>query len=86
MSAPARSSFDPRVHVEIARLHCLLMPSETRRWFTDQPLMDQDNERTYVISKMWGRDTEPTLSSLVDAFPQAGVTFQRVEIADEESQ
>ena len=47
------------------------------RWFTDYPMHDLDGATTYVLWKMWGRDTEPTLRTLADAFPEADVTFQR---------
>jgi hypothetical protein len=32
------------------------------RWFLDTPLLDHD--RTWVLSKMWGLETEPTLTTL----------------------
>ena len=35
--------------------------------------------KTYVLSKMWGRGTVPALSTLRDAFAEAGVSFQAEE-------
>ncbi len=49
---------------------------EVRRHFTDHPLIDEANEETYVIYKMWGRNTEQVLTDLAEAFPDAGVTFR----------
>jgi hypothetical protein len=48
---------------------------QVRRHFTSQPLVDEVNDETYIIYKMWGRNTEQTLTDLVQAFPEAGVTF-----------
>lgn len=55
------------------------------RWFSDHPLIDEVNDETYVIFKMWGRNTEPTLASLVEAFPEAKVSFRRAEQAEDET-
>lgn len=41
-------------------------------------------ETTYVISKMWGRHTEPTLAALAAAFPNAGVSFRRADVLEDE--
>lgn len=48
---------------------------EVSRWFTEHALV-QDGQ-TWVVRKMWGRNTEPTLTALRDAFPEAKVSFQR---------
>lgn len=50
---------------------------DVRRWFTDYPMPDVDEAKTYVLWKMWGLDTEPTLRNLADAFPASNVTVQR---------
>jgi hypothetical protein len=49
---------------------------EARRHFTDRPLVDQANNQTYVVYKMWGTNTEQVLTELAAAFPEAGVTFR----------
>jgi hypothetical protein len=49
---------------------------QVRRHFTEQPLIDEANDETYVIYKMWGRSTEQVLNDLVQAFPNAGVSFR----------
>ncbi len=53
------------------------------RWFCDHPFVDESEGRTYVLFKMWGRNTEPTLASLTQAFPEAKVTFRRAEPAED---
>lgn len=47
---------------------------DVRRFFCDHPIHVGRN--TFVLSKMWGRDTEPTLGKLAGAFPEAGVTYR----------
>jgi hypothetical protein len=37
------------------------------RWFAESPLREAD--RTWLLSKMWGRNTEPTLAKLVELAP-----------------
>ena len=44
------------------------------RYFTDAPFIE--GGLTYVLTKMWGRGTEPALSALRDTFATAGVSFQ----------
>lgn len=56
---------------------------ELGRFFTSQPLIDEEAGETYVLFKMWGRNTEPTLTTLVEAFPEAKVSFRRAEGSDE---
>jgi len=51
--------------------------ADVPRFFCEHPLYDDSKDQTYVLFKMWGRNTEPTLEALVDAFPDAGVTFRR---------
>ncbi|HCT78547.1 MAG TPA: hypothetical protein DGG94_13985 [Micromonosporaceae bacterium] len=46
------------------------------RWFSEHPLLDKANDKTYVVFKMWGRNTEYTLQKLSEAFPEAGVSFR----------
>jgi hypothetical protein len=47
------------------------------RWFIDRPLVDRQHGKTYVVSKMWGLQTEKRLERLVSAFPESGITFKR---------
>ena len=49
---------------------------EVGRWFCDHPLIDESAGETYVLFKMWGLNTEPTLASLAAAFPEAKVSFR----------
>ena len=42
-------------------------------WFVDSPL--QDSGKTWVLSKMWGLDTEDALNSLADLAPAPGYSF-----------
>jgi hypothetical protein len=46
-----------------------------RRWFLEEVF--EEDGMTFVLQKMWGRNTEPVLSKLVAAFPDAGVSFER---------
>ncbi len=45
-------------------------------WFSEYPLLDQPNDRTYVLSKMWRRNTEDTLQKLSVEFPEAKISFK----------
>lgn len=47
------------------------------RWFTDSPLVYEG--RTFVLSKMWGMDTEPTLTKLTTAFAANNVGFTQAD-------
>lgn len=47
-----------------------------RRWFLDEPVHDQG--RTWVLSKMWGTNTLPTLNALVSLAPTDGFGFEAV--------
>jgi hypothetical protein len=49
------------------------------RWFSDHPLLDQANNQTYVVFKMWGRNTEDTLRALSTAFPESKISFRAVD-------
>ena len=49
------------------------------RWFSDYPLQDVAKGRTYILIKMWGRNTEATLTQLSTAFPEAKVSFRAAE-------
>jgi hypothetical protein len=49
------------------------------RWFTDYPVVDEAEDRTWVIFKMWGRDTAPAMTTLVERYPSLGVTFHAAE-------
>jgi hypothetical protein len=48
--------------------------NEPQRYFTDAPFVG--GAKTYVLTKMWGRGTEPTLTGLRDAFTETGVSFR----------
>lgn len=57
---------------------------DLNRWFCDHPLVDESENQTYVLSNQWGRDSaEPALAALANAFPEAKITFRRVEPAEE---
>lgn len=45
----------------------------THRWFLSDPIHDGD--RTWVVSKMWGTNTEAALSGLVSLVPNAGISY-----------
>jgi hypothetical protein len=49
------------------------------RWFSDHPLLDEANNRTYVVFKMWGRNTEETLRRLSAGFPDAKIGFRAAD-------
>ncbi|WP_433612528.1 hypothetical protein ACQP2P_01580 [Dactylosporangium sp. CA-139114] len=44
-------------------------------WFTEHAIVQ--NGSTWIVRRIWGRATEPTLKTLSDAFPEAKVSFQR---------
>ncbi|PRY20772.1 hypothetical protein [Pseudosporangium ferrugineum] len=44
------------------------------RWFTEAPL--HDDGRTWVLSKMWGTNTEPVLDRLVALAPTEGYDYE----------
>lgn len=48
-----------------------------RGWFLDCPISEAG--RTWVLSKGWGTNTEPALTALAEADPEAKVTFRRAE-------
>jgi hypothetical protein len=48
--------------------------NDPERYFTDAPFIE--GGQAYVLTKMWGRGTEPALSALRDTFAAAGVSFQ----------
>ncbi|RKN29953.1 PDDEXK family nuclease [Micromonospora musae] len=48
---------------------------DVSRWFTEHAFVEDGT--TWIVRKIWGRNTEPTLNTLRDAFPEAGVSFQR---------
>ncbi len=56
--------------------------ADVRRWFCEHPLVDKATNLTYVLFKQWGRNTEPALKSLSDAFPEAKVTFRRADVSE----
>ncbi len=56
--------------------------ADVGRWFCDHPLIDEERGETYVLFKMWGLNTEPTLAALADAFPEAKVGFRRAAASE----
>lgn len=50
---------------------------DLKRWFLDHPFVD--NDKTYVLSKMWGTMTAQRLSDLSQAFPDCKVTFRAAD-------
>lgn len=62
---------------ELAELFVQTYPhaeKNLRRWFLDEPI--QENGRTWVLSKMWGTNTIPTLEALVDLAPSIGFGYR----------
>lgn len=53
--------------------------ADPNRWFYDSPVVDEVNNQTYVVWKMWGANTEDTLNKLLSAFPDAHIGFQAAE-------
>lgn len=47
------------------------------RFYFEYPLFEDGH--TWIMTRMWGTDTEPSLTTLRDGFPAAGVTFRRAE-------
>jgi hypothetical protein len=72
-----------RLHDEEAIVQALTplvaSESEARRHFNNHPLVDEANDETYVVYKMWGPNTEQVLTDLAAAFPEAGVTFRTAD-------
>lgn len=48
-----------------------------RRWFLDEPI--HDGEQTWVLSKMWGTNTVPTLDALLRLAPADGYTYEAAD-------
>ncbi|TCM39613.1 hypothetical protein [Kribbella sp. VKM Ac-2568] len=62
---------------EVRRLLAEQEPTlDLPRYFTDDPLVDTSEARTYVLIRMWGLNTEQTLSRLASMFPATKVTFR----------
>jgi hypothetical protein len=47
------------------------------RWYLEDAFAEDG--RTWVLSRMWGRDTEARLAALSEAFPDARVTYRRAD-------
>jgi hypothetical protein len=47
------------------------------RWYYEHPLHDAG--RTWILTRMWGTDAEPSLARLSEAFPTAGVSYRRAD-------
>jgi len=71
---PGQLRSEEDVKRELSRV--VVSDEQVRRHFTNRALVDEDEDVTYVINKMWGTDTEPALARLAEAFPGAGVTFR----------
>ncbi|WP_165368067.1 endonuclease NucS domain-containing protein [Phytoactinopolyspora endophytica] len=48
--------------------------SEPRRWFLDEPIHEEGT--TWVLTKMWGTNTVPTLDALLELAPNDGYGYQ----------
>ncbi len=48
-----------------------------RRWFLDVPIHDADS--TWVLSKMWGLNTIPTLDALIRLAPTDGFSYEAAQ-------
>lgn len=48
---------------------------DARRWFVEHPI--RQDGRTWLLRRQWGLNTEPTLTALAQAFPEAKVSFRR---------
>ena len=76
---PGRVSGGESVGAALQQLDPNLNP---RRFFRDHPFIDPKGNRTFVLFKMWGRNTEATLARLSEAFPDAKVGFRRADEAE----
>ena len=47
------------------------------RFYFEHPMYEDG--QTWIMTRMWGRDTEPSLALLCDTFHEAQVTFRRAE-------
>ena len=56
--------------------------NQVARHFTDRPLYDEASDKTYVIYKMWGVNTEPALEALAEAFRLPGLV--RLDLCNNE--
>lgn len=76
----------PKVATDLDEVRAELLvvdpKADLRRWYCEYPMVDSSVGETYVLFKMWGLNTEPTLQSLVDAFPEAKVAFRRADDAE----
>lgn len=50
---------------------------DARRWFVEYPI--RQDGRTWLLRRQWGLNTEPTLTALSQAFPEAKIAFQVAE-------
>lgn len=51
--------------------------TRVKRYFTEHPIVSHG--KTFVLSKMWGRQTERTLRALVETYPETKVSFRPVQ-------
>lgn len=63
---------------ELREAFALVYPKfDPGRWFLDSPVHDE--ERTWIVTKMWGRNTEPVLERLAKLAPeQSGIGYEAV--------
>ncbi len=47
-----------------------------RRWFLDAPV--HEHGATWVLSKMWGTNTTPTMDALIELAPADGFSYEAV--------
>lgn len=53
--------------------------ADPRRHWLERPILDRESQQTYVLFKMWGRNTDFALNSLTEAFPESGVTYRAAD-------
>ena len=49
---------------------------DLRRWFFDEPLYDEEEDQTWVVSNQWGLNTVPALEELTALAPDMGISFE----------
>ena len=84
---PAKMVVLPGVHRDPAAVEAAFAEAfprgNTKRYFAADPLVDEEEGATYVLSNQWGRATESKMRALSEAFPEAKVTFERAEAEED---
>lgn len=64
--------------IELREAFVLAYPKfDPPRWFLDSPVHDEG--RTWIVTKMWGQNTEPVLERLAELAPeQSGIGYEAV--------